>query len=156
MIHDLAQIIQFLDQSGRLIRVTSEVDPTHELAGIAAEYEGGPRAILFEKVKGQTAPVFVGLYWSRDLLAALMGRDEKDLPGHVSNCVKAWQQKPVDPIVVASGPVIEITELEVDLTRLPIPVHAALDGGGHDDLSRLVNGWPRRAGGPHRAVGAGS
>lgn len=138
MIHDLAQIIQFLDQSGRLIRVTSEVDPAHELAGIAAEYEGGPRAILFEKVKGQTAPVFIGLYWSRALLGALMGRDEKDLPGHVSACVKAWQQKPVDPVVVASGPVVEVTELEVDLTRLPIPVHAALDGGPYFDASVVI------------------
>src|SRR5690606_29650583 len=48
-IHDLALIIEDLDAMGRLIRVRSEVDPAYELAGIAAEFEGGPRALLFEK-----------------------------------------------------------------------------------------------------------
>ena len=50
LIHDLAQIIDYLDAQGRLIRVRSEVDPAHDLAGIAAHYEGGPRAVLFERV----------------------------------------------------------------------------------------------------------
>ena len=34
-------------------------------------------------------------------------------------------------------------------------VDAAVDGGRHDDLPRLDHGRSRRAGGPHRAVGAG-
>ena len=62
---DLAAIIEELDRLGRLIRVKSEVDPELDLAGIAAEFEGGPAAILFEKVKGHPHPVFTGLYWSR-------------------------------------------------------------------------------------------
>ena len=32
--------------------------------------------------------------------------------------------------------------------------HAAVDGGRHDDLPDVEHGRPRRAGGPHRAVGA--
>ena len=32
--------------------------------------------------------------------------------------------------------------------------HAAVDGGRHDDLPGVDDGRPRRAGGPHRAVGA--
>ena len=32
--------------------------------------------------------------------------------------------------------------------------HAAVDGGRHDDLPGLVDGRPRRAGGPHRLLGA--
>ena len=43
-LHDLALIIDDLDAMGRLVRVRSEVDPVHDLAGIAAEFEGGPRA----------------------------------------------------------------------------------------------------------------
>jgi 2,5-furandicarboxylate decarboxylase 1 len=138
VIHDLSEIIAFLDKAGRLIRVTSEVDPVHELAAIAAEHEGGPRAILFEKVKGQDAPVFTGLYWSRDLLGVLMGKAELALPGYVSGCIKAWQQSPVDPTVVPKGPVLEVTENAVDLSRLPIPVHAALDGGPYFDASVVI------------------
>ncbi len=138
MIHDLSEIIAFLDRCGRLIRVSSEVDPVHELAGIAAQYEGGPRAVLFENVKGGGAPVFTGLYWSRDLLGALMGRPELALPGYVASCVKAWQQKPVDPVVIATGPVMEVTEESVDLSTMPIPVHAALDGGPYFDASVVI------------------
>ena len=68
---DLGKIIEHLDERGRLIRVRSEVDPVHDLAGIAAKLEGRGAAVLFERVKGHTAPVFTGLYWSRALLADL-------------------------------------------------------------------------------------
>ncbi|MBM3524475.1 MAG: UbiD family decarboxylase, partial [Alphaproteobacteria bacterium] len=137
-IHDLALIIADLDAAGRLARVTSEVDPAHDLAGIAAELEGGPRAVLFEKVKGHAMPVLTGLYWSRDLLAELLGRPERSLPAYVSQCIRNWQQRPVDPVVVANGPVREITERAVDLGVLPIPIHALKDGGAYFDAGVVV------------------
>ena len=135
---DLGAIIDDLDRLGRLVRVTSEVDPVLDLAGIAARFEGGPAAVLFEKVKGHADPVFTGLYWSRELLAELMGKDERALPAHVSGCIKAWQQRPVDPVVVATGPVLEVTENAVDLGRLPVPVHAAKDGGPYFDAGVVI------------------
>ena len=58
---DFASIVEDLDATGRLIRVRSEVDPHLELAAIAARFEGGPRAVLFENVKGHDAPVLTGL-----------------------------------------------------------------------------------------------
>ena len=76
-IADLGAIIDWLDRKGRLVRVRSEVDPAHQLAGIAAKFERGPRAVLFEKVKGSRYPVFTGLYWSRELLGDLFGRPGK-------------------------------------------------------------------------------
>jgi len=42
---DLRVIIDELDRCGRLVRVTSEVDPVHDLAGVAARIEGEPRAV---------------------------------------------------------------------------------------------------------------
>jgi 2,5-furandicarboxylate decarboxylase 1 len=137
-IHDLALIIDDLDAMGRLVRVRSEVDPVHDLAGIAAEFEGGPRAVLFEKVKGHPYPVFTGLYWSRDLLADLLGRPERTLPQYVSTCIRNWQQRPVDPVVVKTGQVREVTEKTVDLAKLPIPVHALKDGGPYFDAGVVV------------------
>jgi len=137
-LHDLALIIDDLEAMGRLARVTSEVDPVHDLAGIAAALEGGPRAVLFEKVKGHPHPVFTGLYWSRDLLATLMGRPEHSLPQYVSTCIRNWQQRPMDPVVVADGPVREVTEAAVDLAAMPIPVHALADGGPYLDAGVVV------------------
>ena len=49
---DLAEIIDDLHAMGRLVRVRSEVDLDKDLAGIAAKIEGGPRAKLFDNVKG--------------------------------------------------------------------------------------------------------
>ncbi len=135
---DLAEIIDDLDSMGRLARVRSEVALEHDLAGIAAKFEGGPRAVLFENVKGHAHKVFVGLYWSRDLLGELMRVPEKALPGMVSDYIAKWQVDPVHPVVVEDGPVLETTEAEVDLARLPIPIHALEDGGRYFDAAVVV------------------
>ena len=90
-IGDLATIIEALDRLGRLIRVKSEVNPRLDLAGVAARFEGGPAAVLFEAVKGFENPVFTGLYWSRELLAELMDKDERELPSIVASAL-AWVQ----------------------------------------------------------------
>ena len=137
-ISDLATIIETLDRLGRLVRVKSEIDPHLDLAGVAARFEGGPAAVLFENVKGFEDPVFTGLYWSRELLAELMGKEERELPAFVSECIGKWQRKPVEPKVVKTGPVLEVTEKAVDLGRLPAPVHAAKDGGPYFDAGVVI------------------
>lgn len=135
---DLRRIIADLDEMGRLIRVESSVDLNLELAGVAAKLEGGPRAVLFENVAGHDVPVFTGLYWSRELLAALMRMDEGSLPGYVSGCIKKWQQQPVHPVMVEHGPILEGEPQDVDLYRMPIPVHAMKDGGPYFDAGVVI------------------
>jgi len=135
---DLSRIIDDLDAMGRIARVTSEVDPRYDLAGIAARFEGGPRAVLFENVKGHELPVFTGLYWSRELLGALMRREPATLPQFVSDCIKRWQRKPLAPEMVTSGPVFEVTEPQVDLSTIPVPVHALEDGGPYFDAGVVI------------------
>ena len=135
---DLQAIIEDLDAMGRLVRITSEVDPEFDLAGIAARLEGGPRAVLFENVKGHDAPVLTGLYWSRELLGSLMRQDVRDLPGFVSGAIRSWQQAPVDPVMVDHGPVFDGNRDEVDLYRLPVPVHAEKDGGPYFDAGVVI------------------
>ena len=135
---DLATIVDDLDAMGRLVRVRSEVDPHLELAAIAARYEGGPRAVLFEKVDGHSAPVLTGLYWSRELLAELMQRDEDTLPQYVSGCIGEWQRRPVVPLMVPHGPIYEGQSVEVDLRRIPVPMHALEDGGPYFDAGVVI------------------
>jgi 2,5-furandicarboxylate decarboxylase 1 len=137
-LHDLALILDDLERHGRLARVRAEVDLKHDLAGIAASLEGGPRAVLFERVKGHRWPVFTGLYWNRTLLADLMRKDERTLPQFVSGAIKKWQRDPVDPVVVPSGPVKDVTERAVDLSQIPIPVHALKDGGPYFDAGVVI------------------
>ena len=137
-IHDLALIVEDLERSGRLARVTGSVDLKHDLAGLAAELEGQPRAVLFETIAGHEWPVLTGLYWSRELLADLLRREERTLPQYVSDCIRQWQQAPVDPVVVPSGPVLDVTEPDVDLARMPVPIHAEKDGGPYFDAAVVI------------------
>ena len=137
-VSDLALIIDQLDQLGRLIRVKSSVDLKLDLAAIAAKFEGKPQAVLFENVKGRRYPVFTGLYWSRELLGELMQKDPATLPDYVSSCIKKWQQKPLDPIVVKTGPVFETSQRKVDLHKLPVPTHAMNDGGPYFDAGVVI------------------
>lgn len=138
VVADLGAIVKWLDRNGRLVRVRSEVDPAYELAAIAARFEGGPHALLFERVKGSRHPVFTGLYWSRELLGELFGRPERTLPQYVSQCIRDWQQRPVAPVVVDTGPVLQVTESKVDLSKLPIPIHAEHDGGPYFDAGVVI------------------
>jgi 2,5-furandicarboxylate decarboxylase 1 len=137
---DFGELLEVLDERGLLYRVRTEVDPVHELAGVAATLEGDPRAVLFERVRGHDAPVLTGLYWSRDLLADLLGSTPAQLPAHVAGRVAEWQAAPLPPVVVDDGPVLEVTRAgaEVDLASLPIPTHALRDGGPYVDAGVVV------------------
>ncbi|MGH7002861.1 MAG: UbiD family decarboxylase domain-containing protein, partial [Alphaproteobacteria bacterium] len=137
-LHDLATIIDDLEAIGRLARVKSEIDPRHELAGVAHALEGGPRAVLFEKVKGRRWPVFTGLYWNRSLVADLLRQDEKALSRYAGACIAKWRNDPIDPVVVKSGPVLDVTESDIDLGKMPVPVHALKDGSPSFDAAVVI------------------
>ena len=87
---------------------------------------------------GRDYPVFTGLYWSRETLGAIFGRDPLTLPAYVRDCIEKWQAKPVKPKVVNTGPVLEVTEKDVDLGKLPIPIHALKDGGPYFDAAVVI------------------
>ncbi|HKZ83015.1 MAG TPA: UbiD family decarboxylase [Anaerolineae bacterium] len=134
---DLGACIDRLAANGDLVRVRSEVDPVHQLAGIAYRFEGN-EVVLCEKVKGHDFPVLVGLYWNRAALARLFGCATDRLPFVVADAVADWQTRPIEPEVGDSGPANEVVELEVDLRRLPIPTHALGDGGPYIDSAIVI------------------
>lgn len=134
---DLATIIEDLDNAGRIKHVTSEVALEHDLAGIAAKLEGGHQAVMFDNVRGHDAPVFTGLYWSRELLGHLMRKPAADLPAYVSDSIKRWQQAPVAPVVVDDGPILQ-GQSGLTLHDIPVPTHAAKDGGPYFDAGVVI------------------
>ena len=138
---DLGACIEQLAASGDLVRVQSEVDPVHELAGIAYHFEG-QEVVLCERVKGHTFPVLIGLYWNRAVLARLFDCPVEQLPFVVADAVQAWQTNPIEPVVVAQGPANEVIEDEVNLYNLPIPTHALDDGGPYIDAAIVIGRDP--------------
>ncbi|MEM7117022.1 MAG: UbiD family decarboxylase [Chloroflexota bacterium] len=138
---DLGQTITQLQQNGDLIRVQSQVNPVHELAGIAYKFEG-KEVVYYEDVQGHTHPVMVGLYWNRDVLGRLFGCETARLPFFVADAVQTWQTNPIAPEVGDSGPANEVIEEEVDLYKLPIPTHALDDGGAYIDAAIVIGKDP--------------
>nr|7P9Q_A Chain A, AnInD [Glutamicibacter nicotianae]7P9Q_B Chain B, AnInD [Glutamicibacter nicotianae]7P9Q_C Chain C, AnInD [Glutamicibacter nicotianae]7P9Q_D Chain D, AnInD [Glutamicibacter nicotianae]7P9Q_E Chain E, AnInD [Glutamicibacter nicotianae]7P9Q_F Chain F, AnInD [Glutamicibacter nicotianae] len=140
---DLHSIIDALDTAGRLIRVRSQVKAEHELAGIAAKYEGCDKAVLFENVDGNDIPVLMGLYWSRDLLGSLYGVDAVDMPRFITSKISHWKSEPTAHQLIARehAPVMAHSP-RVDLLSLPIPVHAQKDGGAYVDAGVVIAADP--------------
>lgn len=131
--------LDFLDREGALTRVESEVDPVHELAGIARRLEGSG-AVLFERVRGSRFPVVCGLLSSRDMLARLFGLPATQVPFAIADAVGAWKKDPAafPPRLLDRAPANEVVETDADLGTLPIPQHALQDGGRYLDASLVV------------------
>ena len=138
---DLGACLKQLAANGDLVTVQSEVDPVHELAGIAYRFEGR-EVVQYDKVKGHCFPVMVGLYWNREVLARLFDCTPEKLPFVVADAVQAWQTNPIEPIVVDQGPANEVIEEEVNLYNLPIPTHALDDGGPYIDSAIVIGRDP--------------
>jgi len=136
---DLQACIARLEQIGQLVRVRTEVDPRHELAGVAKRFEGGP-CVLFERVAGSRFPVLIGLLWNRATVGQLFGLAAHEVPFRIAAAIGPWRadRNALAPRLLDHAPANEIVEPEVDLLQLPAPVHALLDGGRYLDSSLVV------------------
>jgi 2,5-furandicarboxylate decarboxylase 1 len=136
---DLQASIAMLKKLGLLVRVKSEVDPVHDLAGIAKRFEGG-KCVLFERVAGSDFPVLTGLLWNRATVGRLFGLPEQQVPFRIAAAIGPWRANPhrLEPALLDRAPANEVIESEVDLYRLPAPVHALLDGGRYLDSSVVL------------------
>ncbi|MHB8618357.1 MAG: UbiD family decarboxylase [Chloroflexota bacterium] len=136
-LNDLHNLLAYLDEEGDLHRVRREIDPHLELAGYASKLEGGP-VILFEKLRDSEWQAAIGLLWSRQVLGRVFDVPPERLPFHIADAIAAWRASPIPPVVVDRGPANHVIEQEVDLSRLPVPVHALKDGGAYLDCSAVI------------------
>lgn len=125
---DLKACIERMDKAGRLAHVLTEVNAVHELSGVAAKLDGG-KAVLFHKVKGYEYPVSTGMWWNRENIAAIFGRPSSELPELFAKAVESLINSPIAPITVDNAPAQQLMMAEPDLTKIPVPTHALLDGG---------------------------
>jgi len=137
---DIKKCIDYLEKTGNLVRVKSEVDPKYEIAGIAKKYEG-KKCILFEKVKGSVFPVFMGLLWNREIVGNLFNVPKEKVPFVIGAAIGAWRKDKtaLQSRILEKGPANEvILTKDFNLYDLPVPVHALKDGGPYFDSSVVV------------------
>jgi 4-hydroxy-3-polyprenylbenzoate decarboxylase len=130
---DFRDFIRTCEEEGELLRIKANVDWELELSHIASlnERKQGP-ALLFERVKDYSIPVFTGAFTTPKRMAIAL-----DMPLNYSICdlAKEWMKittkKLIPPQTVNSGPVLEnvIDEGEVNLFNFPAPKFYPLDGG---------------------------
>ncbi len=137
---NLRTFLQYLEEAapGEILHIDKEVDSKHEATAILRKLELEDRLPLtiFNKVKGingeiSETPLLFNAFATRRKLAMALGlkadEDKMELPLALSK----MYQKLYEPIEVSDAPVQEVIEQgdDVDLTKYPIPVHHAKDGG---------------------------
>ncbi|MDD3653015.1 MAG: phenylphosphate carboxylase subunit beta [Desulfotomaculaceae bacterium] len=130
---DLREFIQKCEEAGQLKRIETEVDWDLELSHIAKinEEKKGP-ALLFERVKGYSTPVFTSAFTTPERFAIGLN---KPLNTSMCNLSKSWMEATtkqlIPPKVVDSGPVFEniIEGDKVNLFNFPVPKMYPMDGG---------------------------
>jgi UbiD family decarboxylase len=111
-------VLQRLEATGELHRVSRKVDARFELGAVLALRDQGP-AQLFSAISGHAMPVAGNIMNSRARVAALLGVERSAL----HEVILAALATPIPPVLVENAPVQEVVHREViDLSRLlPVP-----------------------------------
>jgi 2,5-furandicarboxylate decarboxylase 1 len=129
-VHDLRSFLEVLEVAGQLVRIRRTVSLEHELASVAAmlERQGGP-APLFESVEGSTWPVFAGSVANQERTALALGVEKNRVTDVMQHAMDAANGIPPVRVETAAWKANVSTGADVDVKKLPIPVHALKDGG---------------------------
>ena len=126
MIDDFRTQLKAVEEWGEVLRIRREVSPRFELPAICKKMEAD-KAVFFEKVKGYSIPVVVGLDNNRSRIARVLGTDDYGLTPRYLEAIR----NPLPPAVVRDGPVKEVKITKnIDLQGyLPVITHYEKDGG---------------------------
>ena len=118
--------VEKLRAEGKLVELKKPASLNLELAGVLAALDGKP--VYTEKVKETPGARVAGnLFSTRELICDYFGIKNDEL---MPKLIRALNN-PSKPsqVPVGEAPVLEVAEAEVDLGKLPIPLHAPKDGG---------------------------
>lgn len=141
-IHDLRSYMEALKEHNLLFTANKEVDWSHEIGSVIATLEPSGRAGYFPHVKDKEFGVCGNMLGSMDSIAVALGCAKEEITDFLAEKL----EKPIKPRVVEKAPCQEnvLTGDEVDLGRLPVPIHAPKDGGpiitGGVVVSKELNG----------------
>ncbi len=126
MIDDFRTQLKAVEEWGEVLHIRREVSPRFELPAICKKMEAD-KAVFFEKVKGYSIPVVVGLDNNRSRIARVLGTDDFGLTPRYLEAIR----NPLPPAVVQDGPVKEVKiTRNIDLQEyLPVITHYERDGG---------------------------
>jgi UbiD family decarboxylase len=132
----------FLDMVERdhpedFVRIGEPVRQEFDITSMVFEFElaGRSPVIMFENIDGFDMPVVTNLAGSRDLLGAALGVAPDALPAAYRE--RCQNYIPVEVVDDAPWREVVFEGDDVDLTRLPIPLHFAVDAAPYITAGQL-------------------
>ena len=118
------EFIEKLDKEGKLLKTKKKPSLKLETASLLHSVEPKP---LIADVEGSDYRIAGNVFASKELVAECLGCKKEELVKKMLDAI----EKPSEPKLVEKGeaPVLENTITEVDLSKLPIPLHLEKDGG---------------------------
>ena len=120
------------------VRVATPVRQELDITSAVFEFERAGRSpvVLFECVEGFAMPVVTNLAGNRKLLAACLGVEPAALPGTYRE--RCQDYRPVEVVNRAPWQEVVIEGDEIDLFKLPIPIHFSVDAAPYITAGQIV------------------
>jgi len=121
------EFVEKVRKEKRAVELSKPASLKLELAGVLAAFDGKP--VYTEKVKELPGARVAGnVFCTRELVCEYLGIPREELVQKIMHAIN----NPSKPQVIPANeaPVLEV-EAPVDLSRLPIPIHAEKDGSAY-------------------------
>jgi len=115
--------IEKLKEEKRLKTAKKAVSKNLDIAGLMHALDG--QVVYVPEVEGSDFSAVGNVFSTRELICDYLGIGRDELLQKLVDAMK----NPAKPEPAENGPVLENSTDEIDLSKLPIPVHAEKDGG---------------------------
>ncbi|MGD9829572.1 MAG: UbiD family decarboxylase, partial [Hyphomicrobiaceae bacterium] len=121
-----------------LLRIRQPVRTELDMTSLVFELErmGKSPVVVYENIEGHTMPVVTNIAGNRKLLAACLDTTPEDLPSAFRDRVQRYI--PCELVSEAPWQEVVIEGEDVDLTRLPIPLHFSVDAAPYITAGQIA------------------
>ncbi|MBC3938125.1 MULTISPECIES: UbiD family decarboxylase [Anaerotruncus] len=136
MAKDLRTFIDSVKAAGPkyFLELTKPVDSNLEISTLQQQMDDAAKfpVMYFDKVKGYDMPLITNTFGSYDMLGQIFGLKANTSKDQILQEYIKRGNNPIDPVVIdKDAPCQEVVweGADIDLNKLPIPIHAPLDEG---------------------------
>lgn len=126
------------DYPDEILRIKQPVRTHLDITSLVFELESAGKSpvVIYENVEGHTMPVVTNIAGNRKLLAACLKVDPAELPTAFRDRVQKYI--PCDTVADPAWNDVVIEGDDVDLTKLPIPLHFSVDAAPYITAGQIA------------------
>ena len=118
---------EFLEKEGIVQKINKSISKKLEISGLLKAMDGKP--LLFEEIKESEFKAAGNVFSTKDLIAKYFGITPAELIPKMIHAI----ENPTKPEIIENPPCQEVVieGTDIDLDKLPIPLHCEKDGGNY-------------------------